>query len=276
MPLQMHLQRTRGGAGVYHELDLADRSTIEQSPAHQTLFRPYGIEYAVGLSVPLPAGEAALCVGFESAGAPGYDPDVGQRLQLLVPAFEAGIEQWRRLAPIQSRFAALIDTLSAAVVLVDADGSERYANRAFRALLAAEPDAETLRTAVRHLAGEARTGDDAPIIARHELSLREGTYRVRVGHTPPELFAGAGTVVVVERVSPYPPPSALQKQLGLTPREAEVALLLAEGRSNDHVADRLHISPHTVRHHVEKVLRKLGCDSRAGVAHVLLSRPDAT
>jgi DNA-binding CsgD family transcriptional regulator/PAS domain-containing protein len=270
MPLQMHLQRMRGGAGVYHELDLADRSTIERSPAHQTLFRPHGVEYATGLSVPLPVGEASICVAFESADAPGYDPDAGRALGLLVPAFEAGVEQWRRLAPVRSRFASLIDTLSDAVVIVDPDGTERHGNRAFRALLAAEPDAEALQGAVRTLADEARAGSEGLAAARHELTLPGGTYRLRAGRAPPDLFAGAGTLVVVERASPYPSPSVLREQFGLTPREVEVALLLAEGRSNDAIAEALVISSHTARHHVQKVLRKLGAASRSAVSHVLL------
>jgi DNA-binding NarL/FixJ family response regulator len=209
-------------------------------------------------------------VAFESADAPGYDPAAGRRLELLLPAFEAGVEQWRRLGPARSRFASLLDTLSDAVVIVDADGTEQYSNRAFRALLAAEPDAEALQGEVRTLSEEARAGSEGLAAARHEFSLAGGTYRLRASRTPPDLLAGAGTLVVVERVSRYPSPSVLQEQFGLTPREAEVTLLLAEGRSNDAIAEALVISPHTVRHHVQKVLRKLGASSRAAVAHVLL------
>lgn len=270
MPLQMHLQRMRGGTGVYHELTLADRSTIEQSPAHQTLFRPHGVDYVTGLSVTLPAGEACICVAFESPDASGYAPAAEQRLQLLVPAFESGVEQWRRLAPSRSRFASLIDMLSDAVVIIDADGTEQYTNRACRALLAAEPDADDLRAAARALALESPPNTEDLATAQHELPLAGGTYRLRTGRPPPDLFAGAGTVVIVERVSPFPPPSALQEHFGLTPRETEVALLLAEGRSNDAIAETLVISPHTARHHVQKVLRKLGVASRSAVAHTLL------
>jgi DNA-binding CsgD family transcriptional regulator len=50
---------------------------------------------------------------------------------------------------------------------------------------------------------------------------------------------------------------------GMTPREAEVASLLADGLSNTAVARRLGISPHTARHHTQRVLGKLGVHSRA-------------
>jgi DNA-binding CsgD family transcriptional regulator len=65
---------------------------------------------------------------------------------------------------------------------------------------------------------------------------------------------------------PLPPAEALCGRWGLTPREAAVARLLAEGRSNAEVTERLGISPHTARHHTESVLLKLDVRSRAEVA----------
>lgn len=53
-----------------------------------------------------------------------------------------------------------------------------------------------------------------------------------------------------------------QLQYGLTPREMQVAMLLAEGRSNADVASALTISSHTARHHTQHVLAKLGVHSR--------------
>jgi DNA-binding CsgD family transcriptional regulator len=55
----------------------------------------------------------------------------------------------------------------------------------------------------------------------------------------------------------------LESEFGLTARELDVALLLARGHSNTTIAQRLAISPHTVRHHTQKVLAKLGVHSRS-------------
>lgn len=52
----------------------------------------------------------------------------------------------------------------------------------------------------------------------------------------------------------------------LTPREREVAALLAEGVTNSVVAERLFISPRTAAVHVSNILAKLGMSSRAEVA----------
>jgi two-component system response regulator NreC len=50
---------------------------------------------------------------------------------------------------------------------------------------------------------------------------------------------------------------------GLTPREQEVLAVLAEGLSNDEIADKLAISRHTVARHRENVMRKLNLHSRS-------------
>jgi two-component system nitrate/nitrite response regulator NarL len=57
-----------------------------------------------------------------------------------------------------------------------------------------------------------------------------------------------------------PPPTAPVEML--TPRELEVLRLLAEGLPNKTIADRLHISEHTVKFHVNAILGKLAAQSR--------------
>jgi DNA-binding NarL/FixJ family response regulator len=49
----------------------------------------------------------------------------------------------------------------------------------------------------------------------------------------------------------------------LTDREREVLALIAEGRSNKGICDRLYLSPKTVEAHVKHVFQKLGIDGSA-------------
>jgi len=76
-------------------------------------------------------------------------------------------------------------------------------------------------------------------------------------------------LVTVERLEAGLPPSRVQQRFGLTPRQAEVALLLADRRSNVQISERLGISVHTARRHTEKVYSKLGMDRREAVERVL-------
>jgi len=57
----------------------------------------------------------------------------------------------------------------------------------------------------------------------------------------------------------------------LTPREREVAALLADGRTNQQIAELLVIERGTVANHVAHILHKLGVSNRTQVA--LLVRP---
>ncbi|HXG93756.1 MAG TPA: response regulator transcription factor [Blastocatellia bacterium] len=48
----------------------------------------------------------------------------------------------------------------------------------------------------------------------------------------------------------------------LSSREREVIALVCEGLSNSEIAERLFISPITVRHHLSAIYRKLGVTNR--------------
>jgi DNA-binding CsgD family transcriptional regulator/PAS domain-containing protein len=283
--LHARMQRARlaGGAGVYHELALAERRELQASPFFQEVCAPHGVRYTTGLSVPWRGGEAAVCVAFDRADAHGYDPAADAPLRLLVPAFEAGLAHRARLAAAHGRLGATLDALPDAVALFDADGAERYRNRALRTLLDAEPEAEALMRAAATLARTATPGASggaaaaapgaALVAAQRVVEGAVDAYRLRVGLAPASAGLGTadpGVLVSIDRRSPLPSPAAAQQRHGLTPREAEVALHVARGATNADLAARLHISPHTARHHVAAVLRKLAVASRAAVAHALL------
>jgi len=83
--------------------------------------------------------------------------------------------------------------------------------------------------------GETMSGDDAVAFA-----LEEPTVRAR--------------------------PARKREKSTLTARETEVAGLVAEGLTNQQIADRLVLSTRTAEAHVENILRKLGFSSRTAVA----------
>jgi len=62
----------------------------------------------------------------------------------------------------------------------------------------------------------------------------------------------------------------VQKQFGLTRREAEVTFCLTKGLTNKEIANALSLSPETVHDYVKQVMKKLDTSTRAGVVGKVL------
>ncbi|MGF1939381.1 MAG: response regulator [Nostoc sp. ChiQUE02] len=74
------------------------------------------------------------------------------------------------------------------------------------------------------------------------------------------------SMLTVEVIQALLQPSKLSSQPVLSKRQEEVLALLALGLSNDAIAQRMKLSPSTIRHHVSQVLNKLGVTNRTEAA----------
>jgi len=254
--------RLLGGSGMAWDTEFS----------HEVL-RPNGLDDTNALFVPAATGSSMLAVhNLHRTAEPGAHLPL---LGLLLPAFKAGLDA---LARFDAQRTAL-DVLAEPLVVFDADGREVHRNAALAALLAGEPEAVRLMAELGVLAGGLhaigfqRTGDAAGVPVARTVRTRGAAYRLRGTLLAASPFGADGAVMV--SVTPdagpaLPSPEALRARHGLTRREAEVALLLAEGASNADLAARLFISPHTARHHTEQVFGKLGLTSRKALALRLL------
>jgi DNA-binding NarL/FixJ family response regulator len=81
-----------------------------------------------------------------------------------------------------------------------------------------------------------------------------------------EAFVHAAATLIPS-LPPPTPRRVLKKSFdGLTEREREIAVLVAQGQSNREIAAVLILSEHTVARHVSHILSKLSVGSRAQVA----------
>lgn len=114
---------------------------------------------------------------------------------------------------------------------------------------------------------------------RAELRMRhkDGTWRVveavanNLLHHP----AIRGILVDVREISESSPAAESRppgKEYRLTESQQKVLALIAEGRTNKEIAERLVVSLSTVRFHVSSILRKTGATGRAEAAAIAVRR----
>ena len=116
-----------------------------------------------------------------------------------------------------------------------------------------------LRAIVRHLQASNTDGTSLTEVVRLAREVRLQTGITVDFEATPEL----GQPLVVVRMPASPPSANLHS---LTPRELEVARLIADGLSNKQIAKRLGITIGTVKHYVHQILDKTGLTSRVAIA----------
>jgi DNA-binding CsgD family transcriptional regulator len=170
-----------------------------------------------------------------------------------------------------------LEATSAAVLLFGPTGSIVYANGPADRLLSAQTE-EDLTVSGDNGSDDALFG---LLCAQVEGMLESGSHESRRSHlelsdgteltcevVPVETGAeGLGQfVMVVLREIGLPPDRMVDEfaaRHGLSPREREVLRLLVQGLDTNGLADRLGISPHTVRDHLKNVFRKTSSRSRS-------------
>ena len=232
------------------------------------------------LFLPTPAGSVMLEV--HDLQRPIGDGEALPLLRALVPSLKAGVAALQTLASRHAALAATLDGLDQPVAAYDADGRECHRNTALVRILGADPAARDIEDALgraawalRRLAfprsseGHARIGEAVAA----EVTTPRGRYTFVPTVLPDGVLGTGGAYLITIRAdlhAVFPSTDVLRQRFGLTAREAEVALLVAEGHANAVIADRLFVAMGTVKRHVESVLAKLEVPSRAAVAACLM------
>jgi DNA-binding CsgD family transcriptional regulator len=251
------LSRRRTTVGILRE---ATRARPERSARYRDLLAPSGIPYEM---------RAAFVARGRPWGAvhmarTGDGPDFAARDARVLAHVTTIIADGIRASLRHDAGRRATSDGPGLVVLGPADEVELITPPA-RPLLAALRSATLRETddappaALLALAAFARAVDRAPMdpvtvpsalgwISVH-ASLPEGTKHGRVAIV---LDRAAGPRVAALRLEAH----------GVTPREREIAALLAHGRSNADIATTLVLSPYTVQDHIKSLFEKTGVSSR--------------
>jgi DNA-binding CsgD family transcriptional regulator len=220
------------GLGRFPEAVVAARQAAEQP--HELASANWGLSELV---------EAAA-----RSGQPELAADAFARLEVMTNA--AGTD-W-----------ALGTQARAHALLTDGGAAERLYREALERFGRTRQRAELARS--RLLYGEWLRESRRRVDAREQL---------RAAH---ELFAGIRAEAFAERARRelLATGETARRQTSetrdvLTPQEAQIARLAAEGETNPEIGARLFISPRTVEYHLHKVFRKLNVSSRSELAEAL-------
>lgn len=121
---------------------------------------------------------------------------------------------------------------------------------------------DTLPDAVRAAAARLFQDDAAPgATIKIDLDEDRALELIAIGRSRP-----GELLVRLNSIDPAANIALLQRQFGLTLREAEVLLWVSYGKPNRVISEILTISPRTVNKHLEQVFEKLGVETRAAAA----------
>ncbi len=281
----------------YHHRNPADRERLRRRLPHWTregliphaelcrteyfsdYCRPNGLLSSCGMATLSPGpGGAEAVVHVTSTDAGRYLPDDREErlLSLLQPAFAAGIRTALLGATFQDELRRELDAGASAIAVCEPNGRLLHATPRLLELVQRDPEGSRILASLTRAAADiggllCRRGEPDPdVSANRVVHTRCGGYTLRVSllRTPELLGQSPLVLLIVEPPVGLALPSVarLRERFGLTPREAEVTLLLAQGARNRTIAERLGVGEHTARRHTEHVLTKLDVSSRAAVA----------
>jgi DNA-binding CsgD family transcriptional regulator len=260
------LARRRTTVGI---LSQATRGRPERSARYRELLAPSGIPYEM---------RAAFVVRGRAWGAlhmarSADGPDFGARDARVLARVTTIVADGIRASLRHDAGRRAASDGPGLVILGPADEVELITPPA-RPLLAAlrtrtlrETD-DTPPASVLALAAFARAADRAPTAP---VTVPSALGWISVHASLPE-GAKRGRVAIVLDVAAGPRVAALRLEAhGVTPRERDVAALLAHGQSNADIATTLVLSPYTVQDHIRSLFEKTGVTSRrALLARVFL------
>jgi DNA-binding CsgD family transcriptional regulator len=232
-------------------------------------------------AAPIPTMGAVLTCFNDVFGTEAFGERGLAMLRMLLPALEAGVAGRVRLGWLRRTLHEAFDAVQDGLELRDAAGRLLHANVALTRIVKGDPQSERISDAMEHvcsaLRGTLRSSPGYGAITALDAVTRDvrtdhARYRVRGQFVSSSTF-GAGTTIIISvaQLTPSPPSlEALQERWELTPQEARVALLLAQGHSNARIAEELQLGAATTRHYTEAVFLKLRVHSRAEAARRIL------
>ncbi len=290
--------RLRRGLRTWTRFSLVDRATFLRTEYANDWAIPAGILDSAGVSVPVgeaDGGEAVVLLGCATS-LERFAPDGPEVhwLETLAPAVMAGMRTALLAATWRTDLLRQLEASGAPLAVCEYDGRLVHATPALLAVTMADPEGSVLLSAAARLTHTLRDALQRPRRSRSPgrqdvaeacspslaVTTQRGTYVLHAVQIGEALLGPDRPLVLIRVDSPSammrPTPGSLCARFRLSAREAQVALLLADGANNARIADTLGVTVHTARRHTEHVREKLGAENRVAVARIIQGGPDAS
>lgn len=269
-----------------------DRELL-RSEFYADFLRPQGYFQLLG-TVALRSDEAiGVLRVIRPPTSPTFSDDDRHLMGQLAPHLRRTIVLHRQLALATARHAAasdVLDRFQVAVLLLDGRARVRATNRRADRLLSGQDGLRTDRDGLR----ASMPGDTAALRALVAMTTRAApsggamTIERPSGREPLAVLVmplrtpgltrvahGAAAIAFVTDPDEHPPLTRrrVQRHLGLTAAEADVALTIAGGHTVDEAAMLLGISPHTARTQLKHALARTGARRQSALVRLVLTAP---
>jgi DNA-binding CsgD family transcriptional regulator len=240
----------QGGFSTLKVSDFLTKRELDHTPTYTFVLQPCGLKDFLELRLRSGQPERTMRFGFDRGGRDfsARDRTVLELLHPHLVQLHHASEARRRLRKALS----LHESTRAAVVLLEADDRVGFASSAARELL-------------DRYFGENGAGLPGPLASW----LRE---RRRASTGEPLRVDAGERALVVELVDDALLLEEQRSMPRLTAREREILDLVAEGKTNAEIAERLWLSRGTVRKHLDNVYAKLGVHTRTAAAAFVRER----
>jgi DNA-binding CsgD family transcriptional regulator len=176
-----------------------------------------------------------------------------------------------------------VDTDDEAVVITRTDGKMIHASDQARRLLVQAVDGafapgrlraadEAVTGLIVRLAGMLRDAESRP--PQLAVQTRWGRLQLRAYHLGDGFSADAPIAIRISRQEPMLLKFAeALRGLGMPPQQQDIALRMAQGKSNQEIAQEMGLSPNTVAYHIKQIFSKLNAHGRAETISRILESP---
>ena len=268
-PLIMRHQKTRDDRAIKIS-DFLSKSQFHRMGFYNEFFRPLSVEHQIAFCLPAPP-DMTIGIALNRALRDFSDRE-RLCLNMLRPHLAQAYRNAEAVTQMQAQLVLVqhtLEKLDQGVIVLTRDGRVTLANAQATQWLAdyfgsrslsANYLPENLRRLLSHQETLLDAKDDLPP-PRKPLVVEREAKRLVVRH----LCEPAQCVLLLDEQQVAPSPWAFER-LGLSQREAEVLLWVAQGKTNMEIGTIVGISPRTVQKHLEHIFLKLGVETRTAAA----------